>query len=463
MRFIKKIGLVLSLLLFFFAAGATGIHISAPEYAGNMFTFYIVPNFLTDKQEIVGEGSFNDEGELTIDLELKEIMPVFSEFDVYKGWLIAVPGENYEIILPPKEENKSSNPYFRPKLVHFGLRNPNPNSTNMLIDNFNRIYGMELSKNMNQIFYRRSLETAEQVISDLQTRFTKTNDQYFEDFKTYKYASLKYMALIQDPTAIMEEYFINQKILYLHPQYSELFDKLFTKYLQYATQEVDGHKISVLINSGAYEQLIDWLVNDKLFDRALAEAIILKGVKPLFYSKRFNTVGLFNLLQKITETSQVEVHKITANKLFNELARTMYGAIAPELSLVDINGNYVTWENFEGKYVYLCFTRSDNEKFAPHKELMKGFYQKYHNDLELVVIIEDDEIEKNVELFKADDFEWTILRGMTRREIYDSYNVRILPTYFLIDPQGRMAGQQAPWPDENFEMQFANILKATRN
>jgi hypothetical protein len=94
---------------------------------------------------------------------------------------------------------------------------------------------------------------------------------------------------------------------------------------------------------------------------------------------------------------------------------------------------------------------------------MKGFQLSYQKNLALVVVIEDEDFEKNAELLKADGFEWTILRGTTRREIYESFNVRILPTYFLIDPQGRMAGSQAPWPDENFEMQFANILKATQN
>ncbi|HPS13419.1 MAG TPA: hypothetical protein PLB87_09090, partial [Prolixibacteraceae bacterium] len=71
--------------------------------------------------------------------------------------------------------------------------------------------------------------------------------------------------------------------------------------------------------------------------------------------------------------------------------------------------------------------------------------------------------EKNAAALQSDGFEWTVLRGMTRRDIYDSFNVRIMPTYFLVDPQGRMAGSQAPWPDENFEMQFDNILKATKN
>jgi hypothetical protein len=457
--------LVFSILLLIGTLRVSGaeLRFTAPEYAGSSFTFYIDPNFLTDKQEIIAEAVANEKGELKVDLNVATTIPVYSEFGIYKVWFVADPGVSYDLILPPKADNTSTNPYFRPKLVHLAFKNSPAESTNLLIDDFNRQYGAEMSSNMNQIFYRRSLETADTVVLRLQSKFPVTQNKYFEDFKTYKYAMIKYMALIQDPTPVIKEYFVGKPILYHHPEYSELFDKLFTKYLQYATQQVDGQKTSVMLNSGSYEQLIEWLTVDVKFDKPLAEAVILKGVKPLFYSKRFNTVGLFNLLQKITDTSSLAIHKVTANKIFNELARTMYGAMAPELSLLDIKGNMVNWEDFQGKYVYLCFTRSDNEKFLPHKELMKGFWETYHENLALVVILEDDEIEKNAAMLEANGFEWTVLRGMTRRDIYDSFNVRIMPTYFLIDPQGRMAGSQAPWPDENFEMQFANILKATQN
>jgi hypothetical protein len=459
----NKTAIILPLLLVCpFLSGAE-VKFNAPEYAGSSFSFYVIPNFITEKQEVVGEGTVDENGLFSCTIDLKEEMPVYSEFGVYKGWFVILPEENIELILPPKIEKKSSNPYFRPKLVHFGIKDAPAENTNVLIDNFTRQYNMQMSKNMQQIFYRRSIETAEKVVADLLIQFPPSNNLYFENFKRYKYASVEYTALIQDPTRVMKEFFVEQPILYLQPEYSEMFDKLFTKYMQYATQQVNGQKISVMLNSGAYEQLLDWLTIESKFDQPLAEAVVLKGIKPLFYSKRFNTVGLFNILQKITETSQVESHKTTANEIFNELARTMYGAIAPELDLVDINGNFVGWENFVGKYVYLCFTRTDNEKFLPHKELMKAFQLKYPKDLAIVVVIEDDEIEKNAALLKNDGFEWTVLRGMTRREIYESFNVRILPTYFLIDPQGRMAGSQAPWPDENFEMQFANILKATQD
>jgi stalled ribosome rescue protein Dom34 len=63
---------------------------------------------------------------------------------------------------------------------------------------------------------------------------------------------------------------------------------------------------------------------------------------------------------------------------------------------------------------------------------MKEFYQKYKDNLALVIVIEDEDFEKNAEALKATGFEWTVLRGMSRREVYESFNVRIMQHIFLL-------------------------------
>lgn len=434
-----------------------------PEYAGSIFSFYSVPNFLSDRNEILCEGTVDENGLFKAEFTVTQTMPIYSEFGVYKGWFVADPGKSYEIVLPPKAEKQSTNPYFRPRLHQLPVKNSTDEDTNYLVDNFNRIYAVEQSKNYDQIFYRRSLSTAETVIQSLKERFSPTQNEYFEQHKAYKYANLKYMAQIQDPTPVITEYFINQPILYHHPEYSVLFDKLFNKYFQYAMQQPGGQKTAIMLNSGAYDQLLEWLTLDMGFDEPLAESIILIGIKPIFYSKKFNSAGIFSLLQKIKDGSKIEVHKETATKIYSELTRTMYGAAAPELALFDLTGKILEWEDFKGKFVYVAFTRTDNEKFQYHKDLMKESFNKFKDDLALLVILEDEDYESRAHLLVADGFEWTVCRGATRREIYQAFNVRILPTYFLIDPNGRMAGSQAPWPDENFDLQFSAILSATKN
>lgn len=445
------------------AYGTTKIVSTAPEYAGSSFVFYTVPNFLTARQEVVGEGTVSEDGKLEMEISIDQTIAVYSEFGVYKGWFIAEPNETYDVVFPPKEDKTSSNPYFKPKLKQLGCKNLPSTATTLLVDMFDRQYNAEMAKNMNQIFYRRSIETADTMIAGLKERFPETDNLYFEQHKAYRYAMAKYTAMINAPEPAIEEYMVNQPILYYHPEYSALFDKLFSKYLQYATQQVNGQKIAMLINSGAAEQLMEWLAEEIQGDINLAEAIVLAGIKPIFFSKKFNVNGLFSILQYIDETSKQPIHKETATKISSELARTMYGAKAPELSLLDIDGNMVELSDFEGQYIYLCFTRTDNSTFHLHKELLKKLDEQFSDDLSIVLILEDDKIEENRELLTPEDFYWTVLRGSTRKGIYESFNVKTMPSYFLVDPQGRMAGSLAPWPDEDFDLYFAKVLQSSKN
>lgn len=434
-----------------------------PEYAGSTFSFYIVPNFLMGQNTVVSEGTVDESGAFKATLNIEKTSMVYSEFGIYKGWFIAEPGKSYEFLsLPPKKENSSTNPYFRPKLVHIVLKDRAATETDMLVDNFDRVYASELAKNRNEIFYRRSLDAADLMISALSERYPATQNEYFEQHKAYKYAATRHLALIQDPTEVINESFINKPILYGHPEYGNLFETLFLKYLQYSTQQAGGQKTAVMVNSGAYDQLIEWLTVDNGFNKELSEAIIIIGIKSLFYSKKFNSNGIFSILQQIKDNSTVAVHKEVAGKIYSELTRTMYGAMAPELALLNVDGSEVNWEDFSGKYVYVAFTRTDNEKFSYHKDLMKASYLKFKDNLQLLLVLEDDNNDPNSSALKSDGFEWTVCLGSSRPEIYQSYNVRIMPTYFLIDPEGRMAGSQAPWPDENFDLQFSVIVNASK-
>ena len=457
-----RVGLALACILIAFQGWSAKITIQAPEYAGSTFNFYTIPNFLTDRHEIVGEGTVSDNGAMSIDLNVSQTMAVYTDFGVYKGWFIAEPNGTFEIALPPKEEKTTTNPYFKPKLVQLDLKNMPDDATNTLVAMFDKRYNAEMSKNMNQIFYRRSVETAEAMIAGLKEVFLETKNEYFEQHKLYRYGYAKYMAMINNATPVMQEYMVGKPILYYHPEYSLLFDKLFSKHLQYATQAANGQKIAMLINSGASEQLMEWLTEDIHGDPNLAEAVMLMGMKPIFYSKKFNVNGLFSILQSISEKSKVPTHKETADKISAELARTMYGTKAPELSLLDIDGNMVELSNFEGRYIYLCFTRTDNSTFQIHKELLQKLNLAFPDDLDIVLVLENDNIDEVRDRLVPEDFTWTVLRGATRKAIYESFKVRTMPTYFLIDPEGRMAGSLAPWPDENFDLYFAKVLQSTK-
>jgi hypothetical protein len=107
-----------------------------------------------------------------------------------------------------------------------------------------------------------------------------------------------------------------------------------------------------MLNSGSYDQLLDWLTLDMGFDVPLSEAIILKGIKPLFYSKKFNTVGCSIFCKKLPILRNWQFTKQHRTKFSTNLPYNVW-RLAPELSLLDTNGNIVGWETLK-ENMFIC-------------------------------------------------------------------------------------------------------------
>jgi hypothetical protein len=48
-----------------------------------------------------------------------------------------------------------------------------------------------------------------------------------------------------------------------------------------------------------------------------------------------------------------------------------------------------------------------------------------------------------------------------KSEILEDYDIRAYPSYFLIDPEGKLILSPAPGPDKGFEKVFLEILRST--
>ena len=63
------------------------------------------------------------------------------------------------------------------------------------------------------------------------------------------------------------------------------------------------------------------------------------------------------------------------------------------------------------------------------------------------------------DLVKEMDLSWIFLDSKFQSEIIEAYDVRTFPTYYLIDPEGRLLLSPAPGPDDGFEQRFVGIVK----
>lgn len=108
------------------------------------------------------------------------------------------------------------------------------------------------------------------------------------------------------------------------------------------------------------------------------------------------------------------------------------------LTMIDNNGNQRTLSDLKGKVVMLDFHLFGHEKSAERIMLLRELYNKYHDrGFEIYQIA----LDTNAHFWKTqtEALPWINVRAEDEEqvtELQNLYNVRVIPTYFLIDKNG---------------------------
>jgi len=138
------------------------------------------------------------------------------------------------------------------------------------------------------------------------------------------------------------------------------------------------------------------------------------------------------------------------------------GALAPDFSLVDVNGKVVTLKQFRGKVVFLDFWAPWCDPCREELPALDALYKKYSNDgLEIIGIDIDSSEKLLTEFLQKVPVMFTVLidkKGVIRR----GYNFRTLPTAFIIGKDGVIRYMQMGYGKEFlqiYEKQINELLK----
>jgi peroxiredoxin len=161
--------------------------------------------------------------------------------------------------------------------------------------------------------------------------------------------------------------------------------------------------------------------------------------------------GLFNGLDSTVQNSfwGEEIKKDILKKENNKI-----GAIAPDFTFIDIENRTRKLSEFKGKCVVLDFWASwctPCRKAFPH---LKSVFQKYHDQgFEVIAISIDREKTMWLKAIKEDQTEaWnhSIIGTETNEaDVAKKYFFSAIPRQYLIDKDGRIAGQWTGYGEEN--------------
>lgn len=434
----------------------------APEYGGYQIEFYRLLDGISEEKQLVTSFRIAPDGSFSASFPLTEITHSFTEIDAYHASLFLVPGQQYELIFPPKKPVSASqkrNPFFEFDEINFALKNSNPAELNRQIEQFELAYLKLESRYFNQIYHQHSKAAVDSLKSSLQRQFPETGDSYFKNYKFYRLAFAEFTLHQGQSNDFTRRYFIDQQPDLLVPPCKQLFQQLFSNYFEFEASKIHSAEFKRLVAQANLAGIENYLMTQNNWNAALSRLVILKSIDDAYFQGQFSPRSLLHLLDKIGESQWDAENKAIAARIKSKLTYLQQGSTAPDITLTDFSGNKHQLRDFTGKYIYLNFMRVSNPICRQHLNHLKDSVNQFDQELHILNLILPDEADKKELILQQN---WLGTFYIVDEKAADTYRLTNFPQAYLIDKNGRLALSPAPNPLDGFERQFLNLLKQKR-
>ena len=408
------------------------------------------------------------DGNFESDFGIDRITYIFAEFGVYYVYFYAEPNGNYELLLPEYVERTNAelfNSYFEPTEIHIGIKNMKETDLNYLIMDFDYYFNRYYSLKMEDLYINGLKTDVDTFINNINARYKKYNNTYFQQYRRYRIAALKEMVTKREyESALVYSYYSNKEILYDNPAYMDLFNSIYNNYFDNYLVSPGGADLYRVITYGHSISLLHKLIgsNPKHKRKQFRELVMLKGLNDAFANDNLQWLPLLLTLDSLYITTEYPIHQQIAQNIADNSLTMAKGTVALPFELPDTMGNMMSLNDFKGKYLYLQFANTQTYSSAAEFDVLKRVYNRYKGLCIFVTILTDTDKEKAKKFIVDNSLNWTFLFTEVNSKVISDYKVRAYPTYYLIDPRGMLVMSPAPSPAENFEKYLFKIIESQK-
>jgi hypothetical protein len=468
-------------LLFCFISNAQAEEIiikgNNPDYKGLKIELMSFKNQITQNEIKLSSCIVDDKGNFEWKFNSSETKYVFAHVGVFMTFLYAEPGTIYEVKLPPytpKKQDEKLNPFFEENQIHLLIlsilktKNTNEyipkNELNYLIRSFDEQFNPLITKYAIRTYTYQELKGLDSSLLVLKKQFDTISNPYFHNYYFYRIGLFKFTTARLRSRIVSDEWFSNKPVLFNNPAYMELFNQVYDKYFEYFGRTRLGKKIYNDINVvSSLSQLKSTLGQDNVLKNdTLKELVILKGIHDGFYEMDFSRNGLLKILDSLTLITKSNIHKEIGKDIYIKVTRLLVGYNPPAFQLYDKDSILKSLDNFKGSYIYLNFCTTKNYACLKELELLKRINEKYGKYITVVSISVDESLKDMASYVKKKGYKWVFLHYGNQPDIIKDYDIRIFPTYYLIDRKGKLLWSPAPTPAENFDLKLFEELRSKK-
>lgn len=440
-------------------AQKTKIFGSAPAYAGTTIELMYHEDSFTYTEKKIGEFTVAANGDFSLEFSINKTRLIFLPLDVYKGFIYAEKGANYEVKLPPKKEKSPAqklNPFFEAEELMLGVANGGKSGINVSIRMLDDKMDGFINQNFHRIYRKKERSAGEAFKNELKKEFGSIKNPFFKQYFHYRLGFLDFLAYPNSFRKIEEKYFEGKEIQLNNPAYMSLFKKQYGNFLSGYFNQKEGVAIGKAMKSqNTFSMLSDLMKKYAAYSNSqFRNLIIATSIFDSFNRKFINRKKALKVIKAVKQSARSNYNQALCENLIDRITHLQKNYPAPNFNI----GKYKL-ANYKGKYLYLNFCNTQSypcqQDFKEIEKLQKQFGQH----IEFLSISCDWDQIKMHEYLKNNQFSWPIIPIGEQHHLIQDYKVKAFPTYVLIDPKGNILDASAPGPKEHIQMQFIKIAR----
>lgn len=436
------------------------IHCYAPHFKGQIARLYTYEDYISYELKELDQGYIDSTGLVVFKTKIKRGTKASIHIQDKAGIIYLDPAtEDYYVSFPKEQDYVQKLNGNTVRLVFDDLSN---NDLNMLIMDFNIrfdyfLYGDSIKM---QRLLARGTEFQDSLTDFAKTIFKNyegVNNRYFKNHVKYNIAKIALFSNRKEPEInklkVFESFIKAQPILYHNEAYM-VFIKDFYKDLLSDISIIDRDKATTAVNTLVSVNRLHEVMAMHYYLRNVTfrELIMLNSLDEAYYSSFYNRENVQLFLKTIANNGSDEKHRTIAKNILKLQNKMKVGNKAPNFSWIDNKGVTKELKNFEGKYVYLSFWASWNKPSVRDQMMLAQMKEKYEKYIKFISISLDAN-QKDFEIFMYKNrkvkFNWEFGHYNGDSKILLDYNLRSVPSYFLITPDGYLQQSPAMSPSPN--------------
>ncbi len=445
-------------------AGQSLIQASAPDYKGKFAKLYVYDDYITYTEKELTSARVGLDGKFELWFTVSETQYAFIRIDNEIMDVYLEKDKKYKIDFPPPTRNKgATNPLSERNYRKLRMLEADSSSLNLSIAKFNKLYDKFLLDNK-ELMVRRGMSDKKLLHDRIATfrddvgeEFSFSGNDYLQNHILYSIAQLELITMASD-YKIFETY-LQKPFLETNYEYMRFFHQYFEKHLEIFRLTEQGKGLVDAINNFTTLERVNTILflDDYLHSKILREAVLIDGLIMFYNNPDYKKEGIVKVLEALSQQASTPYLKKTAANAKNMLTRNQQGTVAPDFEIRSHNNKIKSLKDFIGKYVYLQFTDVACLPCNSETKTVADLQKKYGTKVQFITVTINNDFEETRDFVSRNAYAWNFLIAGDDHKVLEDYNVKSVPEYFLISPDGNFIQSPALRPDRGIDRTFFDL------